>query len=178
LPGGTTLALLLAERRGVRHEGQLPPYYVPQILDWADAHFRRTGRWPKSGSGPIDEAPGETWLAVDTALKRGVRGLAGGSSLPRLLAQHRGVRNDKAMPHLNLAQILAWADLHYQRTGAWPRKTSGVIPGTHGTTWIGVDLALRRGHRGLPGGSSLSRLLRERRPGSELRKKRGVSSSP
>ena len=48
-----------------------------------------TGRWPKRDSGPIEEAPGETWGAVEMALAHGQRGLPGGSSLIRLLKRCR-----------------------------------------------------------------------------------------
>jgi hypothetical protein len=69
-----------------------PPLTVEQILAWADAHFGRTGGWPVGMGGPIPEAPGETWRAVNDALRAGYRGLPGGTTLPRLLAQHRGAR--------------------------------------------------------------------------------------
>ena len=61
------------------------------ILTWADAYHRRTGRWPKAGPGPVADAPGEHWRAVDSALRHGGRGLAPGSSLARLLGERRGV---------------------------------------------------------------------------------------
>ena len=44
-------------------------------------------------SGPISEAPGETWGAVDAALQKGSRGLPGGSSLALLLADKRGAEH-------------------------------------------------------------------------------------
>src|SRR5262249_29129426 len=37
------------------------------ILALADAHHRRTGEWPKTLSGKVVEAEGETWYALDTA---------------------------------------------------------------------------------------------------------------
>ena len=64
-----------------------PNLTVPQILRWADAHHRRTGKWPSSESGPVAEAPGESWQAVNNALHRGLRGLPGGDSLARLLVR-------------------------------------------------------------------------------------------
>ena len=70
----------------------LPLSYL-QILAWADAHFEQTGRWPAVKSGPIAQASGETCAAIDAALRMGSRGLRGGSSLGRLLAKQRGVRN-------------------------------------------------------------------------------------
>src|SRR5438105_2384720 len=68
LPLGFTLAQLLAERRGVRNPMRLPPFEVSEILVWADAYKRRTGDWPRGKTpGPIADAPGETWMAVDVA---------------------------------------------------------------------------------------------------------------
>lgn len=64
---------------------------------------------------------------------------------------------------LEVPDILAWAEAHRARTGEWPRIHSGSIPEADGETWQGIDRALRYGHRGLPGGDSLPRLLgRER----------------
>jgi hypothetical protein len=49
------------------------------------AHRKRTGRWPTALSGPVVEAPGETWRGVEMALVQGQRGLPKGSSLARVL---------------------------------------------------------------------------------------------
>src|SRR5262249_32842998 len=119
----------------------------------------RTGRWPAVKSGPIPEAPGETWVAVDQALRMGARGLPGGSSLAGLLLKRRGVRNPAALPRLSEEQILHWADAHFQRTGRWPKYDDGPIVGVEGETWGAVQNALRSGRRGLQGGSSLARFL-------------------
>jgi hypothetical protein len=159
LPYRSSLARLLAERRGKRNPSALPPFTVPQILSWVDAYYRATGTWPSPHSGPIADAPGETWSAVQAALAIGVRGLAGGSSLPRLLAQHRGVRNPGDLPDLTEEQILAWADAHHQRLGTWPTARSGPVVAAPGETWGAIDVALNGGGRGLPGGFSLPRLL-------------------
>lgn len=93
LAAGSSLANLLVEQRGVRHKGQLPPLTEQQILAWLDEHFQKTGKWPKVKAGPIDGAAGETWSGVNAALEAGLRNLPGGSSLAKLLARHRGVRN-------------------------------------------------------------------------------------
>ena len=163
LAGGSSLPRLLAEQRGVRNVHGLPPLTEEQVLAWADAHHARTGRWPVSGSGPIAEAPGETWGAVNQALYRGLRGLAGGSSLARLLARERGVRNEKRLPPFRIPDILRWADAHRHRHGTWPTCQSGPIPEAPGDDWRRVNTALNRGQRGLRGGYSLARLLADRR---------------
>jgi hypothetical protein len=163
LPRGSSLAQLLAEHRGVRNSKRLPALTRRQILAWADAHHRRTGAWPVATSGPIPEPPGETWMAVDRALVKGLRQLPGGSSLARLLAADRGVRNRAALAPLTLRQILAWADAHHARTQQWPTATSGPIPEAPGETWNAIHVALVQGHRQLPGGFTLAQLLADQR---------------
>lgn len=158
LPGGSSLAQLLQEARGVRNGAALPPLQVEQILRWADAHYQRVGEWPRSNSGPIPDCS-ETWMAVSSALRNGQRGLPGGSSLARLLAEHRGVRNHMDLLPLTPLAILVWADVHYRRTGTWPKGSDGEIHGAAGETWYAVDAALQLGCRSLPGGSSLAQLL-------------------
>ena len=56
---------------------------------------RRIGGWPQQNTKPrgIPGTNGETWLAVNAALLAGQRGLPGGSSLARVLKEHRGVCN-------------------------------------------------------------------------------------
>lgn len=163
LPGGSSLARLGAEQRGLRNQKDLPPLGEEQILVWADAAQQRSGVWPNSQSGPILEAPGETWEVVDTALRQGYRGLRGGSSLAQFLDEHRGVRNRKDLPELTRAVILAWTDAFHARTGQWPTRRSGPILEAPGETWYTVHDALYIGLRGLPGGSSLARLLARER---------------
>jgi hypothetical protein len=163
LPGGSSLARLLYEHRGVRNLGCLPRLTIKQILGWADAYYEQHERWPTTESGPIDNAPGETWKGIDHALRLGMRSLKGDTSLSRLLAKERKVRNIQNLPRLSETQILAWADAHYRRTGAWPTSKSGLIPKTLGDTWSGVNTALKIGRRGLPGRSSLPRLLERKR---------------
>src|SRR5438094_729721 len=87
-----------------------PDLEIEQILAWADAHHARTGRWPTAEAGPIADAPGETWNALDKALKKGGRGLPGGSSLACLLEERRDVPHRLHLPRLSIEQILRWAD--------------------------------------------------------------------
>ena len=159
LPRGSSLAKVLAEHRGVRNQMDLPPLSIKQILAWADEHKAATGNWPGKETGAITRTD-ETWAGINTALNRGMRGFAGGSSLAKLLVKHRGVRNFKALPPLNIKQIMVWVDLHKEATNDWPNQNSGRVRGTD-ETWLGIDATLRAGRRGLPGGSSLSKLLAE-----------------
>jgi len=138
---------------------------VAQILAWADHHQATLGEWPRSSSGPVLAAPNERWRNLDNALRYGLRELPGGSSLAQLLFSERGVPNIQAMPALSEARILAWAQEFNARTGRWPTTQSGPVEGVLGEVWGRLDDALRRGLRGLPGGSSLARLLRRGRNG-------------
>jgi hypothetical protein len=163
LPAGSSLAQLLSNGRGVRNVADLPPLTKEEILSWADAHHARSGEWPNSESGPVADAPGETWAGINGVLQKGFRGFLGGSSLARLLAEERGVRNSTDLPPLTEEKVLAWADSHHERTGEWPKVLSGPVNQVPGEDWRNIHAALSHGNRGLPGGSSLARLLAEKR---------------
>ncbi len=163
LPGGSTLAKLLAEKRGVRNIQALPDLTNSQIAQWMDKHMERTGKWPNQNSGAVFDAPGETWGNINNSLHKGRRGLPGGSSLARLLAEGRGVRNRKNLPPLTFAIIRRWAHDHYKQTGKSPTRSSGAVRCAPGDKWANLDTALHQGRRGLPGGSSLAKLLRQER---------------
>ena len=159
LLGGSSIAKLLEEKRGVRNLSNLPLLTEEQILAWSDEQFHRTGAWPKVKAEAVHGVPGETWSAINSSLERGARGLPGGSSLARLLAQHRGVRKPRQLPPLSEQRILEWADRHYENTGEWPNIASGSVGDCPVESWSGINCALERGHRGLARGSSLAQFL-------------------
>ena len=165
LPGGSSLARLLQQRLNVRNVQEQPDLSERQILRWADHHFDELGEWPGPRSGPVATAPDEKWRNIDNALRYGMRGMPGGSSLAKLLATERGRRNLQGLTTLTESFILQWAAAHQRRTGDWPTRTSGSIPESPNPeeTWARVNSAIEQGHRGLPGRSSLARLLHERR---------------
>jgi hypothetical protein len=101
---------------------------------------------------------------MNKILGRGGRGLPGGSSLRRLLAEHRGVAYLRSKPDLSPDQIVAWAEAHHAATGKWPAHTSGRVIAAPSETWGIIDYALKHGRRGLAGGSSLAGLMSERIP--------------
>ncbi len=175
LPGGSSLARLLAEQRGVRNVRALPALTVETILSWADAHRARTGHWPTEESGLVSDAPGEVWVNIGTALRDGLRGLQGRTTLARLLRTHRGESKRPSRPALTVEAILTWADAHRGRTGQWPKVRSGPVIDAPGETWIAIDAALVQGCRGLPGGLSLARLLAEHRGVRNKRRPPGLT---
>ena len=168
LPGGSSLAKLLTEKRGVRVLNAPPKLTIQQILKWADSYHQVTGKWPKESSGEVLGVSGERWGNISNALLQGQRGLPGGSSLAKLLAEKRGVRNRGALPDLSVEQILKWADAHSKKTGEWPKVKSGAVLGALGESWGIIDGSLSRGRRGLSGGSSLAKLLAEKRPANKF----------
>ena len=161
LPGGSSLARLLAEQRRAPNIYTEPRLTAEQILAWADAHHAATGRWPSSNSGPVIHAEGKRWGTIETALREGYRGLPGGQALGRLIRGHNGPDGYRIRPKLTVEEVLAWADAHREATGEWPIEESGPVGAAPGETWKAISLALLRGDRGLPGGSSLARLLAE-----------------
>ena len=92
LPGGFSLADLLARERGVRPRKDLPLLGINKILKWADEHYRRHGYWPRKNSGKIPDSGGETWFTVHNALHgrtRGLRNLPRNLTLTKLLSKKR-----------------------------------------------------------------------------------------
>ena len=173
LPGGMSLAKLLDRYRPRARSGDLT---VEQILEWADEHYRRSGQWPKHTSGRVQGASFEIyWWTIRKALHDGGGRLRGGTSLCKLLMAHRGLR---AETRLTVGQIIAWAKEHRRLTGKWPTVDSGRVQGASDkTTWMSVNQSLRRGSRGLSGGTSLSRLLTERCRGEAPAVKGNLPSS-
>lgn len=150
------------------HERRFP--HTPQlsvslILAWADEHFARTGEWPKLHSGDVIGTNNENWRSIDNALRYGLRGIKERISLSDLMTQHRG--QDYELPtngDLSICKIFEWADQHYRQLGKWPSARSRVVSDAPHERWSTIDEALRLGSHGLPGGLSLSKLFKSRKP--------------
>ena len=81
--------------------------------------------------------------------------------LKRTVAEDRAEQGEP--PDLTQAQVLAWADAFFERTGDWPNPWSGPIQETPGETWLLVAAALALGLRGFAPGGSIPRFLEEHR---------------
>jgi hypothetical protein len=139
LPGGSSLAKLLARHRNVPCLSTRPKLSVEHVLEWADSHHRRTGAWPNAKSGPVPEAPGETWGKIEAALRNGSR--SAGHSRPRprfrLSLRRRGrtfrlatCRYARGMhrPILVSLPLSAWGEPpDWAHRDTWP----GIWPGTN-----------------------------------------------
>ncbi len=163
LPGGISLADLLAEHRGARKRAMASDFDVESILAKADSYYKKHAKWPKFNSGPVSGWPGETWQKVNSALSKGIRGLHGGSTLTQLLYERRGADMFAWAPRLTYDKILAWVDSHYAFTNKWPHDRDGEIADAPSETWLGVNFAMVRGTRGLEPGLSLAALLQQKR---------------
>ena len=162
LPGGCTLAQFLLEKRGVRNKNMRTRVSIGAVLKWADEHHARHGVWPKRCSGEIPDSGGGTWARVDMELRRGVRNLRDGTTLFQFLVKRRGINMGGRPPRLSVEQVFFWADQYFAAHGSWPNMRSGIIPNSRGHTWRRLEMNLRRGTRGLPGGTTLGRLLEGR----------------
>jgi hypothetical protein len=80
---------------------------MTQILSWADRHRRREGEWPSARSGAVAGAAGESWSAINAALRLGLRGLRGGDTLARLLRRKRGVVERRGRPRREEPYLVA-----------------------------------------------------------------------
>lgn len=163
LPGGSSLARLLWEARGIS-EGRRP-LTEARIIQWAKDHYDATRRWPVTLSGKVRHHPDEDWAAIDMALRHTRRGLKRRTSLSRLLTAHLCERYNPSVGRITISQILEWADRHHRRTGRQPTHRSGAVHGTRHLKWSAIEYALKRGRRGLPRGTTLAQLLdKHRRP--------------
>ena len=154
LPDKSSLTILKEQRDfGVRLLNE------DMIAQWLLDHHKKTGKWANqlTPGGPI---PGETWKNLDPVLRNGHRGLPGKSSLT-ILKEQRG------FGALNEDMIAQWLLDHHKKMGGWVNSNTpgGPIPGE---TWKSLDNVLRKGLRGLPSGSSLAKLKKQRGLGKRL----------
>jgi len=161
LPGGTWLSRLLNKAFGSTR--QTPSLTTVQVAKWARSHRRRTTMWPNRNSGRVPEAPYISWIMIDQAFRDGKRGLPRAGSLLRFLEKSVGRSLGRDEPPLSTDQILNWADAHHRHAGKWPTAQSGQVRSAPSETWSAINSALGKGFRGLPRGTSLSKLLRAHR---------------
>ena len=127
LPRGTTLTRWLRKARSVCDGGK-PLLTKRLVLDWAQKHFNRLGRWPVTKSGPVHRHPEENWATIDVALRNQRRGFPEKSSLSRLLREHFGVEYDAHIGRLKPAPkrretlfISVRRDARGRKKGGWKK---------------------------------------------------------
>jgi hypothetical protein len=90
----------------------------------AESHHSETGNWPTFKSGVVRDKPDESWSAIQSALVGGSRGLAGGSSIERLLYEKLRVVGVLAGLTLSHKIVVELAIKNFQVTGSWPTAKS------------------------------------------------------
>lgn len=163
LPGGSSLSNLLEEHGRKLNQKNLPRLTEKKIIRASYLYHKSTGKWPTERTkGPVPGMPNETWTGISIALYSGYRGFAGGNSLAKLLEKNFGRTNHLNRPKLTLKSILIACRKYHSTTGTWPHKRiKDSVPGLPNETWMSINSALAGGWRGLPGGSSLPKLIRK-----------------
>ena len=95
LPRGSSLLKLLAQYRDYRHRNYLPRLTAEQVLAWADAHYRATGKWPdKTPAG--GRRPRRDVERHQPGPRARPVGLRGRSTLADLLERRRGAATTRS----------------------------------------------------------------------------------
>ncbi len=143
------------------------PLTVQMVQTWGDNYLGEFEVHPKPQDGGLHLPKGEDWAKIHYAFTKGKRGLP---RMPGGLPEFFGYNK----PVLTETIILKWADRCHELTGEYPSertgkswqnlddtRTSEEVGLPSNESWNGVNLALSRSLRGLPGGSSLYQLLRK-----------------
>lgn len=135
---------------------------VEAIRAWTATHGHPPARKSGDATAYFPHGKPETWNTVHQALRFGLRGLPGGTTLSALRDQSGFFTPTWRSHPLTEELIRSAAARHHARTGRWPSSKSGDATEDLGlpATWMDVENALKKGLRGLPGQSSLSKLLR------------------
>ena len=97
-----------------------------------------------------------TWDAVNESMKKGRWGLVAGSSLMKL--RERMMRD--SLPVFTEDMISEWMLEHFNKHQIWPSVNTVIDPPFK--TWRQIDDLLIHGRCGLPGGSSIAKLRKQR----------------
>jgi hypothetical protein len=137
------------------------------IKKWVEGYFNVHGKYPNQKSGEI-LGTNTTWVAVNQALSKGLRGLKGNRSLPKFIQSNFSKPSLTTTPDYTEDVIWSWANKHHKQTGKYPNcSRSGRVQfaeedGYFPVTWSAVDRNFRLGRKGLNGGSSLSKFIKQR----------------
>lgn len=142
--------------RKLREELGRPSHVtIEQVRDAMRDFRRRHGRWPRHTDAGEVPGIGGSWASVAHALRRGFRGLPGGSSL--------FMERDGVVPRQTLTmQAIKDAVMAFHKAhGSWPRHATRERSPL-GYCWAIVDRKLKKGLIDeAPKGSSLTAIVRE-----------------
>ena len=133
------------------------PLFEEQIVEWMVIFYNKYKKYP-SGEEDIciPEMGNNTWKCINSALKKGTRGLKGGLSLDILKEKSFGIRSkhNKRLSDEILINIMKEFENIY---GRLPTRKDKHVPGYLDDKWIAIESALMKGSRGFSGGSSIIR---------------------
>jgi hypothetical protein len=126
------------------------------------------GQFPAHNSGVVPYAPEDepiTWSGINMCLTNGFRGQKAGQTLSMFIADKFKITNKSNAKNYSEKLISDWIEIFYNDHGHYPTKRSGKVDygkdmGYLFTTWSAIDACLSKGHRGLPGGSTLSNFVK------------------
>lgn len=177
LPDGTTARNLANSfRKGLRGlDGNISfPEFANQVLGLKEKkdldvsmiikelkkYHKKNKKYPNKRDASFFLADGTSATSLDQALRMGFRGLDGGSSLAKLIEEISGKPSHTNKMKLTESIIKKEIISFYMKNKQYPTQCSKESK-PFGSTWVSIDLALRSGFRGLEGGSSLSKLVKE-----------------
>lgn len=115
------------------------------------------------------DMPYEAWLLFVPVIKEAIsRGFFNDWHPRQVSNKHLDgyvLQDNRCASILTTQIILDDADKFFQLHGVWPNtsRPSNTVPGKPNETWTNYDIYLNKGYRGLPGGSSLAKLLNKER---------------
>lgn len=132
------------------------------IVEAMKEYYNQNGKYPSVRSGDASEyfKDNETWSGIHECIRYGSRGLPGGSSLSKLKKKHFDIKEKE---RLTEGMIVKAIEKYYDQNGRYPSKGDGDASEyfKDNETWRGINACLKQGNRGLPGGSSLSKLKKK-----------------
>lgn len=163
LPGNNTLANLL-DSSGRRISQRCRPMTEDDVINAMKKFYFDFDRFPRQTDGDASKYFGrqETWSSVNQCLRKGLRGLTGGSSIYNIAERLSGIVSRNRCANLNILIILASVARYHLTHREMPRPSSGDASNyfhMNGESWRNIDTSLRQGLRGLKCGSSLVKII-------------------
>ncbi len=126
---------------------------VEAIIKFEEIH----GKYPtRDSEEKVPGLPDDNWTAINNSGQKGHRGLEIGLSLAEIKRKH-GLTND-----LDENLIVQAMTLYKEIHGTYPSvQSKEQVPGLPNENWNAIDMAGRKGHKGLQKGMSLSKIKKK-----------------
>ena len=145
LPSGLSIEKVLTNELGIVGVRSGKNLTEELVIRLAKAHFELTEVYPHEKSTWILDGS-DSWAAISAALREGLRGLPGGTSLAQLLDKAGLKANSADRSYPSLMEIIKAAEEFKElNNGNLPSRESGVFPNYLDLTWGKIDAGLKRG---------------------------------